>query len=140
MGVSIPREQLGATSVAVSGLKSLKAGLSPGPEALVPGAHPRCSVCPSAWKSTSCPFRSWPTAVLADITFTNLVNEPEGREGWLTTGPSGSLLGSAYHFLSVCGHSPSSSPRHLAACLDVRLPASPLFPPPRLCTVVRELF
>lgn len=64
---------------------------SPDPEALVPGTYPRCSVCPSAWKSTSCPFRSWPTAVLADITFTNLLKEPEREAAGLIIGPSGNL-------------------------------------------------
>lgn len=33
---------------AATGCKFLKAGLSPDPEAPVPGTHPRCSVCPSA--------------------------------------------------------------------------------------------
>lgn len=75
-------------------------------EALVSSTHPRCSVCPSAWKSTSCPFRSWPIAVLADITFTNLLKEPEGEAAWLITGPSGGLLGSAYHFPPVQHHLP----------------------------------
>lgn len=62
------------------------------PTARIPVTHPRCSVWPSAWKSTSCPLRSWPTAVLADITFTNLLKEPEGEGAWLVTqtsrGPS----------------------------------------------------
>lgn len=74
---------------AIGGCKLLKGDLTQDPEALVPGTHPRCSVCPSTWKSTSCPFRSWPTAVLADTTFTNLLKEPKREAAGLITGPLG---------------------------------------------------
>lgn len=129
MGVNIPREQLGGHKGGCQWDEVPQSRSQPRPGGPGSQRSPRCSVCLSAWKSTSCPFWSWPTAVLANITVTNLLNEPEGREVWLITWPSGSLLGSASHFLSVCRHSPSSSPCHLAACLDMSLPASPLSPP-----------
>lgn len=126
MDVNIPREELGVRRPAVSGLKFLKAGLSPGVAFPVPGTHPRCSVCPSMWKSTSCPFRSCPTAVLADITFTNLLKEPKREEAWLITSPLRRLLGSACYFWLVQCHSPPPVPHHPVSHLDVYRPASPL--------------
>lgn len=101
MDVNIPKEQVGIRRAPVSGLQFLKAGLSPGLAFPVSGTHPRCSVCPSAWKSTSCPFWSCPTAVLADITFTNLLKEPVREEAWLITSPSGKPPGLCLSFLAV---------------------------------------
>lgn len=127
--MNIPREQVGVRRAAISGLKFLKAGVSPGLLFPGPGTHPRCSVCPSVWKSTSCPFRSCPTAVLADITFTNLLKEPKREEAWLITWPSGKPPGLCLFFLASPMPLSTSGPRHPASHSDMYHPASPLSHP-----------
>lgn len=136
MGVNIPRNGWGSEGWLLG--RSSSKLTQPRPGGPVPSTHPRCSVCPSAWKSTSCPFRSWPRAVLADITFTNLLKEPEREAAGLMTWPFGRPPG-------LCLPLPADPPRPPGPCH----PASSCLPrdrpphcpvPASLHVVARGLF